>query len=72
MDHSFTVKPRFLGNSLTVQWLGVGAFTARVWVPSLVRKVRSHKKKRNNPNKRLRFHDFKDGRSLRFYDFKII
>ena len=32
-----------LGNSLAVQWLELGAFTARPWVQSLVRELRSHK-----------------------------
>ena len=32
-----------LGNSLVVQWLGFGAFTAETWVQSLVRKLRSHR-----------------------------
>ena len=30
-------------NSLAVQWLGLGAFTARAWVQSLFRELRSHK-----------------------------
>ena len=33
----------FLGSSLAVQWLGLGAFTAGVWVRSLARELRSHK-----------------------------
>ena len=33
----------FRGNSLAVQWLGPGAFTAVAWVQSLVRELRSHK-----------------------------
>ena len=32
-----------LGNSLEGQWLGLRAFTARVWVQSLVEKLRLHK-----------------------------
>ena len=31
------------GNSLTVQWLGLGAFTAVAWVQSLVGELRSRK-----------------------------
>ena len=31
------------GNSLAVQWLGLGAFTARAQVQSLVEELRSHK-----------------------------
>ena len=43
-----------LGNSLVVQWLGLGAFTARARVQSLVRELRYHElhnaaKKRNVP-----------------------
>ena len=37
------LKYSSLGNSLAVQWLGLGAFTARARVQSLVRKRRSHK-----------------------------
>ena len=32
-----------LGKSLAVQWLGLGAFTARALIRSLVGEVRSHK-----------------------------
>ena len=32
----------FLGNSLVVQWLGLGAFTAMAWVQTLVGELRSH------------------------------
>ena len=32
-----------LGHSLAVQWLELGAFTARARVQSLVRELRSHK-----------------------------
>ena len=31
-----------LGDSLVVQWLGLGDFTARVWIQSLVRELGSH------------------------------
>ena len=31
------------GNSLGVQWLELGAFTAVAWVQSLVRELRCHK-----------------------------
>ena len=31
------------GNSLALQWLGLGAFTAGAWVQSLVRELRSRK-----------------------------
>ena len=46
-----------LGNSLAVQWLGLHAFTAVVWVRSLVRELRSHKlcsaaKKQKQTNKK--------------------
>ena len=46
-----------LGNSLAVQWLGPGAFTARAWVQSLVEELRSCKlhgaaiNKKKNKNK---------------------
>ena len=33
----------FSSNSLVVRWLGLGAFTAMIWVQSLVRKSRSYK-----------------------------
>ena len=32
-----------LGNLLAVQWLGLSAFTAVTWVPSLVGELRSYK-----------------------------
>ena len=32
-----------LGNSLALQWSGLGAFTDEVWVRSLARELRSHK-----------------------------
>ena len=32
-----------LGNLLAVQWLGLSAFTAATWVPSMVGELRSHK-----------------------------
>ena len=32
-----------LGNLLAVQWLGLSAFTAVTWVPSVVGELRSHK-----------------------------
>ena len=32
-----------LGNSLVVWWLGLGVFTAKAWVQSLVGELRSHK-----------------------------
>ena len=31
------------GNSLAVQWLGLGTLTVVAWVQSLVRELRSHK-----------------------------
>ena len=31
------------GNSLAIQWLGLGPFTAEAWVQSLVRELRSYK-----------------------------
>ena len=34
-----------IGYSLVVQWLGLGAFTARAWVRSLVRELSSYKPK---------------------------
>ena len=42
------------GNSLVVQWLGLSAFTARAWVQSLVRELRSHKLCGMAKNKRVR------------------
>ena len=36
-------KEEFLGNSLAGQWLGLGAFTARALVRSLVGELRSYK-----------------------------
>ena len=41
------------GNSLVVQWLGLHAFTARAWVQSLVRELRSHKLCGMAKNKRV-------------------
>ena len=38
-----TVKSMKLGNSLEGQWLGLRAFTARVWVQFLVEKLRFYK-----------------------------
>ena len=43
----FFKKKKTLGNSLVVQWLGRGAFTARAWVQSLVGGLRFHKVKIN-------------------------
>ena len=37
------VKNKETGNFLTVQWLGLGAFTAVAQVQSLVGELRSHK-----------------------------
>ena len=52
--HYFSLK-NVTGNSLAVQWLGLGAFTAGARVGSLVREVRSCKPpsagKKKNPNK---------------------
>ena len=36
------MKEWIVGNSLAVQWLRLGAFTARIWVQSLVGELRSH------------------------------
>ena len=41
-DHS-SFKNVNIGNSLVVQWLGLGIFTAVAQVQSLVRELRSHK-----------------------------
>ena len=48
------------GNSLEVQWLGLGTFTAVAWVQSLVTELRSHKlcgmiqkKKKSNHSLRI-------------------
>ena len=38
-----TIKKDKKGNSLTIQWLRHGTFTAMAWVQSLVRKLRSPK-----------------------------
>ena len=43
MFKSFCIKKIFNGNSLVVQWLRLGSFTARAQVQSLVRKLRSCK-----------------------------
>ena len=43
MKEEFKSKTQHQGNSLAVQWLGLGTFTARAWVQSLVRELRSHK-----------------------------
>ena len=40
------------GNSLAVQWLGVGTFTARAWVQSLVRELRSRKPQKGAAKKK--------------------
>lgn len=40
---TYEMKITFLGNSLEVQWLGLGAFTAVVQVQSLVKELRSCK-----------------------------
>ena len=37
------LKDLSLGNSLAVQYLGLGAFTVRAQIRSLVRELRSHK-----------------------------
>ena len=37
------IKNKLLGNSLAVQWLGLGTFTATTWVQSLVGELRSCK-----------------------------
>ena len=36
-------KKAAYGNSLEAHWLGLSTFTARAWVQSLVRELRSHK-----------------------------
>lgn len=36
-------KTRGRGNSLIVQWLGLGTLTVRAWVPTLVEELRSYK-----------------------------
>ena len=49
-DHRLLFQPDFMaylknidkGSFLVVQWLGLQAFTARVWVQSLVGELRSH------------------------------
>ena len=43
-------------NSLVVQWLGLGDFTARVQVQSLIRKLRSQKIYSLARKKREKFH----------------
>ena len=50
MDKSFSVKVdltllkiHFCGNSLAIQWLGLGTFSARVRVQSSVGDLRPHK-----------------------------
>ena len=40
------------GNSLVVQWLGLGAFTAGVWVRSLVGELRSCKVRKKKKRKK--------------------
>ena len=40
---SKVIKIRNKENSLVVQWLGLGPFTARAHVRSLVQELRSHK-----------------------------
>ena len=40
---SEVIKIRNKGNSLVVWWLGLGTFTARAHVRSLVQELRSHK-----------------------------
>ena len=48
-----------LGNSLVVQWLELGTFTAGAWVPSLVRDLRSLKLRgaaKNKQTKELKVH----------------
>ena len=52
------MKEWIVGNSLAVQWLRLGAFTARIWVQSLVGELRSHtaqpkKEKKKKVNSRL-------------------
>ena len=37
-------------NSLVVQWLGLGAFTAGVWVQSPIRELRFHKQATSKKN----------------------
>ena len=41
--HVVPQKLKHKGNSLAVQWLGLGAFTAGAQVQSLVRELRSHR-----------------------------
>ena len=41
--YTFCYKENALGNSLVGQWFGLGAFTARTWVQSLVGELISHK-----------------------------
>ena len=36
-------KIELVGNSLEIQWLGLGAFTTKVWVQPLVGELRYHK-----------------------------
>ena len=43
LKHKRLILKIHWGNTLTVQWLGLRAFTAVAWVPSLVGKLRSHK-----------------------------
>ena len=45
-----------LGSSLAVQWLGLGAFTAVVWVQSLVRELRSCKLRGTAKKKKVCLH----------------
>jgi len=40
--HFYSKYAKF-GTSLAVQWLGLAYFTARTWIRSLVRELRSHK-----------------------------
>ena len=52
-----------LGNSLTVQWLGLGIFTTMAWVQSLVGELRSHEphgvaEKKKERNSALSLHIF--------------
>lgn len=44
---------KYLGNSLVVQGLEFGAFTAEAWVQSLARELKSHKKHDTAKNKNL-------------------
>ena len=57
-----------LGNSLAVQGLGLGIFTAMAWVQSLVGELRSHEphgmEKKKKRNSALSLHIF--------YNFNII